>query len=322
MKPKVALITGINGFMGKNLVNHLKKKNVMSVGVPRELLQDVTSLEKYIKEINPNYIYHLAAYGNHHNQEEFDQIIITNLIGTYAMLRASLEVDYEAFINVSTSSVYGKKNAVMREKDTLEADNFYSCTKVGAEYLSRAFAKKLNKNIVNVRPFSVYGEHERDDRLIPTIVRNLVNNKPVDLIEPPKHDWIYIEDFLTAIDTLIANISKVRGDSINIGTGRQRTNREVYDLISDITRYKTKVRITKTGRDYESPRWQADITTMKLFGWKPKYSLERGLVKTVQHFQAKYEQNAIKPETLSTIMETTLGQFGVKFEDIDEKPFG
>jgi len=50
MKPKVALITGINGFMGKNLVNHLKKKNVMSVGVPRELLQDVTSLEKYKKK--------------------------------------------------------------------------------------------------------------------------------------------------------------------------------------------------------------------------------------------------------------------------------
>ena len=196
MQPKVALITGINGFMGKNLVQHLKNKNVVSVGVPRELLGDTVALQKYIQEVNPNYIYHLAAYGNHHTQKEFDQIILANLIGTYSLLRASLETDYEAFINVSTSSVYGKRHSVMREKDALLADNFYSCTKVGAEYLAKAFAKELNKNIVTVRPFSIYGPHEREDRLIPTIIRQLVNNKPVDLIEPPRHDWTYVQDFI------------------------------------------------------------------------------------------------------------------------------
>ena len=320
MQPKIALITGINGFMGKNLVNHLKNKNIMSVGVPRELLNNPVELNKFITDVNPNYIYHLAAYGNHHDQKEFDQTIITNLIGTYALLRASLEINYEAFINVSTSSVYGKKTSVMRETDTLEADNFYSCTKVGAEYLARAFALEHNKNIVSVRPFSVYGEFEKENRLIPTVIRKLVKNEHVDLIEPPMHDWIYIKDFLLGIDVLIKNIDKVRGDSINIGTGRQRSNREVYDIISSIMRYKTKVKVTKTPRDYESPRWQADITTMRLFGWKPKYSLETGLQKTIEHFQSKYESN-IKEGDLSTIMETTLGQFGVKFEDINEKPF-
>ena len=321
MQPKIALITGINGFMGKNLVNHLKNKNIMSVGVPRELLNNPVELNKFITDVNPNYIYHLAAYGNHHDQKEFDQTIITNLIATYALLRASLEINYDAFINVSTSSVYGKKTSVMRETDTLEADNFYSCTKVGAEYLARAFALEHNKNIVSVRPFSVYGEFEKENRLIPTVIRKLVKNEHVDLIEPPMHDWIYIKDFLLGIDVLIDNIDKVRGDSINIGTGRQRSNREVYDIISSIMRYKTKVKVTKTPRDYESPRWQADITTMRLFGWKPKYSLESGLQKTIEHFQSKYESN-IKEGDLSTIMETTLGQFGVKFEDINEKPFG
>jgi len=320
MQTKIALITGINGFIGTNLVNHLKEKGIVSVGVPRELLSDPVQLEAFVKDINPNYIYHLAAYGNHSTQKEYDQIILANLINTYSLLRATLELNYEAFINVSTSSVYGKKNNIMKETDYLQADNFYSCTKVGAEYLSRAFAKQLNKNIVTVRPFSVYGEHEREDRLIPTIIRKLVNNEQMHLIEPPMHDWIYIKDFMEAIDLLIENINKVKGDSINIGTGRQRTNKEVYDVISEIMRYKTKVITTKTPRNYESPKWQADITTMKLFGWKPRFSLESGLQKTIEFYQTKYESE-IKPADLKTIMETTLGQFGVKFEEINEKPF-
>lgn len=315
MQPKIALITGINGFLGRNIHEHLNEKGVMVVGLPRELLSEPVGLEAYIKQINPNYIYHCAAYGNHSTQLEFDEIIISNLIKTYSLLRASLSTDYEAFFNISSSSVYGKKKMSMKETDNLEPDNFYACTKAASEFLARPFAKTLGKRIVNIRPFSIYGPYEKDHRLIPTIIRKLINNEHMELVEPPVHDWLYVKDFVEALDVIRDNIDIYKGDSINIGTGRQTSNRQIYDTISDIMNIKTKVRPTKTPRDYESSYWRADITTMKMMGWHPRYSLEQGLWDTIEFYKNKYHKE-VKPETLTTIMETTLSQFGVRFESV------
>lgn len=315
MQPKIALVTGLSGFIGRNIHEHLNSQGVMVVGLPRELLSEPVGLEAYIKKINPNYIYHCAAYGNHSTQLEFDDIIISNVIKTYSLLRASLNIDYEAFFNISSSSVYGKKKMSMKETDNLEPDNFYACTKAASEFLARPFAKTLGKNIVNIRPFSIYGPYEKDHRLIPTIIRKLINNEHMELIEPPFHDWTYVKDFVEALDVIRDNIETYKGDSINIGTGRQLTNRQIYDTISDIMDVKTKVRPTKTPRDYESPYWRADLTTMRMMGWHPRYSLEQGLWETISFYKDRYCKR-IEPETLTTIMETTLSQFGVKFESI------
>lgn len=307
MQPKIALITGISGFLGRNLHEHLNEQGMMVIGLPRQLLGEPVALENYIKRINPNYIYHCAAYGNHSTQRDFDETIITNVIKTYSLLRATLDIPYEAFFNISSSSVYGKKEYIMKETDYLQPDNFYACTKAASESLARPFAKTLGKPIVNVRPFSLYGPYEGDHRLIPTIIRKLVRNEHVELIEPPLHDWIYIKDFLLALDALRGNMRIHNGESVNIGTGRQTSNRDIYDKISALMRYKTKVRPTKTPRDYESPCWRADYTKMKMLGWKPKYTLEEGLWETIKFFNDKYEDR----EELTTL--TTL--VSINFND-------
>jgi len=318
MQQKIAAITGINGFIGKNIHEHLINKGYMVVGVPRQILGDPLALAHFMNNLNPNLIYHCAAYGNHSNQREFDEIIIANLVNTYSLLRATVNINYDAFFNLSSSSVYGKKTYVMREKDFLEPDNFYASTKASAEFLARPFAKTLGKNIVNIRPFSVYGPYEKNHRLIPTIINTLLKNETMELIEPPVHDWIYVKDFIGALEVIEKNIDKLKGYSINVGTGRQYTNREVYDAISDMMDLKTKVRPTKTPRDYESPYWRADITTLRLFSWRPKYTLEEGLIETIKYYKDEfYKKNNVETTvSLSSVMDITLKQFGVKFESL------
>ena len=314
--PKVALITGINGFLGRNIHEYLNDRGILVVGVPRVLLDDPQELRDYINQFKPHYIYHCAAYGNHSIQRDVDETIITNIIKTYSLLRATQDIDYEVFFNISSSSVYGKKDYIMKENDFLEPDNFYSATKAASEFLARPYAKTLNKNVVNVRPFSLYGPYEKGHRFIPTIIRNLINNTPMELIEPSVHDWIYVEDFIEALEVIRKNISISKGDSINIGTCKQTTNREIYDKVSDLMKLKTKVKPTKTQRDYEPSFWRADITKMRMLGWKPRHSLEQGLWKTVKYFKPLYDSK-YHQESLTTIIETTVHQqFGIKFESI------
>ena len=155
MKNNIVLITGSNGLIGSELGSVLAAQDFKVYGLPHEELTD-PNLSKTIADINPSYLFHLAAYANHSNQTDDDMTIASNIVGTYLLLKATKDLDYTAFINVSSSSVYGTKREPMSELMTLDTDTMYGASKVSGEYLARAFAKQYNKPICSVRPFSAY----------------------------------------------------------------------------------------------------------------------------------------------------------------------
>jgi len=291
-KKKVSLITGLTGFIGKHLSDKLLAENHRVVALPRELLVDPVSLSKYLLEVDPDYIFHLATYGNHSTQTEEDEIFVSNIFKTYNLLRAADAVKYKKFINISTSSVYGKEClAPMAETDATNPDTFYATTKLISEQLVSYFGHAHDKNIINIRPFSVYGEGEADFRFIPTVIDSILTGKSFKLYSDPVHDWIYVRDFVEAVYLLAVSKDKIDGP-INIGTGDQYTNREVVELLSNIGGKKANYETKEGGRGYDSTYWCAD--TSKLFevtgGWQPKFDLEGGL----RYTYAYYEQGSKK----------------------------
>lgn len=249
------------------------EKGYKVAGIPRELLSMPKELKEWISKANPDMIFHLAAYGNHHHQEDEDEILSANVIKTYLLLKATLDIPYKAFINVSTSSVYGKKSEPMSEKMALDTDTFYGCTKACGEYLVRAFAKRYNKPIVNVRPFSVYGPGEADFRFIPTVIRGL-KGEEFTLYPKSVHDWIYIEDFIDGL--LGIDAKKLKGKAINIGTGVQTSNKTVVRMLEKISGHKAKYEEVPSKRGF----WQASAGD-------PKHTLEEGLKKTYEYYSNK-----------------------------------
>lgn len=263
------LISGTNGFIGSSIAIHLMKKGQEVRSIPRDLLYNYFELKEYLELEKPDVIIHLAAYGNHSHQKDLDQIVSANIGCTCTLLQASKDIDYKAFINTSTSSVH------------LPRQTFYSASKKATEEICKAFSQEYKKNIISVRPFSVYGPGEADFRFIPTVIRSIKNGEEFSLAPNPTHDWIYIEDFISGVLTVVEHAGVLYEKSIDIGTGISYTNRQVVEEIEKISGEKAEYN-TGVSKNYDSREWVCKDESLRSLGWKPKYTLSEGLRKTYE----------------------------------------
>lgn len=307
VKKKVALVTGAAGFVGANLVRSLASEEVEThvilkktsntwriadllskISIHSVDLSDLIDLKRMVSRVKPNYIFHLAAHGSYPSQLDESEMVRTNLLGTYHLLKAAEEVPYESFVNIGTSSEYGFKNKPMRETDLLEPTTFYAATKAASTLFCQTWAKVLKRPVVTLRPFSVYGPWEEKGRFIPTIMINLLTNKEINLTKGlESRDFIYIDDFVEAL-LVGANLKeKLSGEVINIGTGRQTTVSKAVEILFQIA--KSKVKVNKgvyKERPWDTTHWVADITKAKeIMRWSPKHKLEEGLHLSLSWFR-------------------------------------
>ena len=176
-----------------------------------------------------------------------------NVVATFNMFESA---NCKLF-NFSTSSV------------NLPTQTMYSITKRMGEELSL-----LYPNVVNVRPYSVFGEGEADFRFIPTVCRSLIFGEELTLDPDPTHDWIYIENFL---DVLLNN--KDATGTLEIGTGISTRNEDIVRMLVQISGKACKIKRTIGLRTYDNEHW---VAPQKL---KMKYSLDVGLLRTYKYYE-------------------------------------
>lgn len=321
-KGETVLISGINGFIGRNLGGILKEEGMQVAGLPRDLLMMPKELNQVLLELNPDYIFHCAAYGNqpHQSPEQVDGIYAnidetfsTNVIKTYNLLKAASFINHKAFINLSSSSVYGRKDVAMKETHLIDPFTAYACTKAAGEDITTMFAKVLGKPAVNVRPFSVYGPGEAFGRLIPNVVKSMVTGESLDLAPDPVHDWIFIEDFVDALKIIVENVDKLQGEVINVGTGRQLTNQAIVNRLGTIDpKAKFPINILEKGKGYDTTVWKANNKKLKDLGWTPRINIARGLRATYNFYKDVY---SVTEGDESDPVAESLAEMGVEFED-------
>jgi nucleoside-diphosphate-sugar epimerase len=265
------LITGHTGFIGKSLVERFNTKEIMTIG--REWSYDITISEK-IKTFNPDYIIHCAAEIKNSSKTFSSNVLMTNWL-----LENTLNINYKAFINIGSSSEYGKTDIPMSEKELLKPRTMYEATKGASTLLCQGYANEYNKPIVTVRPFSVYGVYESDNRLIPTLFRNFKNNT-ISKISVGVHDFIYIDDFIDGVlSVLYSEEEIIQGDIVHFGSGVQYSNLEVFNIMKTIFNSNLEFeKIDNIFNRYDSLNWVADISYAKSkYKFNPKYTLETGL---------------------------------------------
>ncbi len=309
---KSILITGGAGFVGTNLIRELIKlkynvnlilkassdlsriKNILDkVKIYNVDLLEKQKLAETVSKINPSFIVHLATYSNYRSQADVEEMIDVNTKGTLNLLLASKNVDYKIFINTGSSSEYGIKNKPMSEKDYLEPISFYAATKASTALLCQVFSREYRKPIVTLRPFSVYGPYEDKKRFIPTIIKAILENKPIKLTPGrQRRDFIYIQDVVDIYIKTILRGKKLSRQILNMGTGIEYTNDEVVRTLFKVIGKKVKIQKGAfPKRLWDTPHWVADMSrTKKMLNWKPKFTLEEGLEKTYKWFCKSYEK--------------------------------
>src|SRR3989344_4629051 len=171
-----ALITGINGFVGTHLNNYLNKKGIEVFGtlkpggesVPNSHLKvvDILNFEgvkNYIGEIEPDYIYHLAALVSPSESFKNPQETITNNIGGQVnILQAlkELKLLQTKILIVSSAEVYGaieKKYLPTNEDAPLMPRSPYAVTKIAQDFLGLQYFLSQQIQCIRVRPFNHIG---------------------------------------------------------------------------------------------------------------------------------------------------------------------
>ena len=266
-----ALISGSSGFVGRHLIEALQKKGYAVGGIPRSIYYNHIALKDYFMLMKPDYIFHLAAYGNMAHQSEIMEMINANITGTLNMLFASADVNYKAFVNVSTSSVL------------LPHETFYSATKAAGERLCKAFVDKYNKPIVSIRPYSLYGEGEAEFRFIPTVFRSCLDGEEMKLDPNPVHDWVYVGDFVNFLIKNAEIAEKLEGATINFGTGKGTTNKQVVELIELLTGKKANIKEEEMMREFDNNEWVSEDIGETI-------SLPNGLNKVYEYYQQRSQK--------------------------------
>lgn len=245
MARKKALITGSHGFVGSHLKDYLLTQGIEVNYFKREWFIDPL-IDEIIKNIAPDYIFHLAACGNlpGHKTDDAD-IFISNVGYLFNLLEAVKNIPLEGFINVSTSSVL------------LPYQITYAATKLGAEALCKAYADQYNIPIVTMRPFSLYGPGDHDGHVIPTIFRSCLENEPIKIAKEPMHDWTYVGDFVASMYHYAKEAHEQKGEIIHVGSGHSTSNWWLLQEIERVTNKRAHVTGEYPSRSYDTDDWVA-----------------------------------------------------------------
>ena len=282
-----AVISGSHGFIGSHLSQVLTSRGLKVIPIQREFLLSPADLGEFFRREMPDYIYHLAGYGNMADQKDPAMTFAANLAATFNLLKESLAVPYRAFINFGTSSEYGRKTKAMSEEDLLAPETLYAAAKAGVTHLAGAFAKQHDKPIFTFRPFSVYGPGEADFRFIPTVIRSMLTGKSFPLDERANHDWIYIDDLLDAVLLVLdqaPNLTEAHR-VLNVGSGRMYSNKQVCETLKKASGLEYIATPASGLRRNDSSVWVSDNRLIASLGFQPRHSLSDGLGRTFQYYK-------------------------------------
>ncbi len=327
---KCIVVTGGAGFIGSNFINTwvtLDQSKVVNVdkltyagnlqnlaGIENNNdhvfvqadIGDSEAMRELLKTHQPRAIVNFAAESHVdrsiHGPAEFIQ---TNIVGTFNLLEAvraywgginDTDKANFRFLHISTDEVYGSLGAsdpAFKETNTYEPNSPYSASKAASDHLVRAYHHTYGMPTLTTNCSNNYGPYHFPEKLIPLIIHNALNGKPLPIYGNGSHvrDWLYVEDHCSAIRRVLA-AGKI-GETYNIGGWNEKTNLEVVQVLCDIL---DKERPKASGSYYDQvtyvtdrpghdQRYAIDATKIEReLGWTPAETFETGIQKTVKWY--------------------------------------
>ena len=281
---KSVLITGANGFVGKAIVNKLVSLNEYEVFTHDIENGDISRDPLEFPRVD--HVIHLAAKtfvpDSWNTPLDFYQV---NVMGTINVLEFCRSQNIG--VTVMSSYVYGTPDKLpIRENHPIKSYNPYSHTKTIVEDICNFYNEKFKLNITLFRPFNIYGPAQSDVFLIPHIIMQFLDpNK--DIVEVmdlnPKRDYLYIDDLTIA---LYKSINRKGFSIFNVGSGSSYSVEEIILIIKKILKVDKSFVSKNKQRKNEVMDVIADISKVKKeMKWEPQYSLEQGLIKTINYYK-------------------------------------
>ena len=297
-------ISGINGFIGRNLATYLMKVGHEVTGIDLSsncLLNEVPEYhigsvldDKLLNKVtnNVDVVIHLAALTAHSDivNDKFRALDI-NLRGTQNILKAFNNSERaHKFIYSSTGKVYGKVEQVpLSERSPTRPLNILGKSKFITEQLIDFYSND-EKDFKIFRMFQVYGPRQQDNFLIPTILSqiNSVSGKRRQITLgdiKAKRDYVYVDDVVNAFVKAIDLREKTELNTLNICSGRPSNAEDIVEIISAILDIEVDIKVDRQllRADEVDVEYGSYDKAQKFLGWSPQFTLEQGLESTIKN---------------------------------------
>ncbi len=309
------LVTGAAGFIGSHTAERLKKHGHTVIGLDnyseyydRELKElNTKELKKQgidliemdlrnksdLKKLDTDfeYIFHFAAQPGISSSCTFEDYLTNNILATRNLIDFALINDnLKLFINIATSSIYGKEATINEDKAPEPISN-YGITKLAAEQYVLSKAREELLNACSFRLYSVYGPRERPEKLYTKLIACAFNNDAFPLhVGSEKHlrSFTYVGDIVDGIVSAIGKKGVLNKQIVNLGTETENSTQEGINFVEEILNKKIEIK-TVPPRDGDQLKTNAVINKAKaLLNYNPNTTLKEGIEKQIEWYKNNF----------------------------------
>ena len=330
------VVTGGLGFIGSNLIDLLLKKNFFVINVDKVTyssnhynVKEFKNSKKYrfikidignkkLKDIFVKYkpvgIFNLAA--ETHVDRSIDNpgnFIQSNIVGVYNLLESFKNFSKKnksKLIHISTDEVYGDiLTGRSSEKYPYKPSSPYAASKAASDHLVGSYVRTYNLNAIVTNCSNNYGPKQHPEKLIPKLIYNILNNRPLPIYGNGKNsrEWIYVKDHCEALLKIFLKGKK--GNFYNIGSNKNLNNLEVTKKLlleaDKLIKLGDKVQIKfvkdRPGHDI---RYALNSNKIKSeLGWYPKTNFSKGIKLTLDWYykNKSYYESILKKDITSRL---------------------
>jgi GDP-L-fucose synthase len=302
---KRVMVTGGNGFLGKNVVRTLQARGatVLVADQDRYDLRRLEDIRRALAENRPHIVIHLAARvgGIGANLAHPGEFFYDNLMMSVPLLHESWQSGVEKFVALGTICCYPKFTPVpFREDDVWngypeETNAPYGLAKKMLLVQSQAYRQQYGFNSVFLMPVNLYGPGDNFDpansHVIPALIKKCVDAKNAgdDHIVvwgdgTPTREFLYVQDAAEGI--VLAAERYNESAPVNLGSAFEISIKELAELIVRLTGFPGKL-IWDPTKPNGQPRRKLDTRRAKeKFGFESRVPFEEGLRKTIDWYVA------------------------------------
>lgn len=312
-----ALITGGAGFIGSHIAKKLIDNNIdvhiiddLSTGSLENIpfiehqnihIKSISNYE-YVKNLIKNndftYVVHLAAMVS--VVETIEKPIKSNEVNIDASVKLlefirKYNPNIQKFVFASSAAVYGKLKGLPKSIDSqVNPLSPYAIQKYSSEQYTKMYNQLYNIPTVSLRFFNIFGPRQNPTSDYSGVI-SILNRK---FSEKQKftffgdgeqtRDFVYIDDLIQAF-WLVLNNDKANGKIFNVGTGKQTTLNEIFEVFQENYNYIIPFEY-KEERKGDIKYSYADITKLESLGYNPKYTISDGIKEYLQYNESKLNE--------------------------------
>lgn len=299
------VVTGGAGFLGRAVIDALRRRGAVDVAIPRRRDYDLTNegdVARLYADMRPDVVLHLAAEvgGIGANMDNPGRYFFANMAMALHLIEHARINRIRKFVQVGTICAYPKFTPVpFREEDLWngypeETNAPYGVAKKAAMVMLDGYRRQYGLAGAYVLPVNLYGPWDNFDlhtsHVIPALIRKCV--EAIDAGRPfiecwgtgsASREFLFVEDAAEGV-VRAAEVME-EPTPINLGTNMEITIRDLVTLIARLTGFAGEIRWDATKPDGQPRRCLDTARAERLLGWKAKVGFEEGLRRTIEWYR-------------------------------------